>query len=162
MSESVEVCLKTWNDDFAQLAELIFVEAQLAEELRPKIVLAGYSWGGGRGVITLAKELRRRGLGIQRVDLCDAVYFSPYPLWVCRALGAFRDQQVIRIPPNVRHVTFGRQTQSEPNGHPVVAKNTRRTTIEEEYTINADHIWADDDHQWHERVCRSAAKVIGQ
>ena len=141
---------RPWNCDVADLAEVILKTRPA--NAPPRICLYGYSWGG----MTAAKlcyELRRRGLRVDRVVLCDAVYRHWYPLGWWRAFAPWRS---IRIPDNVRRVTVFQQRESLPCGHPIRADNPFRTTVDAPRLLTTDHCWMDDHSEFH-RACLQAA-----
>lgn len=143
--------LRSWNCNLADLAELIS-RISVADR-PPRIVVYGYSWGGMSAAL-FARHLRRRGLAIDRLVLCDAVYRHWYPFGWWRAFAPWR---AIKIPDNVRRVTQFRQRQSWPRGHTILADNPGKTIIEHVRWLQTDHCWMDDHGDFH-LACIEAAK----
>lgn len=153
-SPDCQVLRLPWNADVADLAELI-ARMNDGQKSQPRIVLMGYSWGGMTAV-NLAWQLQRRGLDVDRMVLCDAVYRHWYPLGWWRAFAAWRS---IRVPENVRHVAHARQWNSWPSGHRVVPCNPVKTEFEPAAWLNTDHSWADDSF-WFLEHCSAAAHGV--
>ena len=146
------VQLRPWNSDWNAEAEFI---SRLSDD-RPRVVTIGYSWGAGWGVVQLAKQLAKRGLGIKRACLIDPVYRHQYALGNWRA---FIPWVPITIPRNVQRVTWWRQRQSWPMGHNLRAKHTGRTIIEPPGLIQADHAHMDDQESVIKQ-CREIAMEV--
>ena len=105
-----------WNEDFSQLAAFI-AENSERERGVPYIHVAGYSWGAGHGAIQLAKRLKKRGLCVGQMTLCDPVYRSKLTVtrWVAMTAWAL----TITVPDNVRCVTVFAQENDRPQAFPV-------------------------------------------
>lgn len=128
----------SWNHNWTELAERIAV---VSEGQKPTIRIYGYSRGGGYGFPTLAAELRRRGLGVQRAVLAD-----PVARWF-----AFVRGHQIRIPPTVGEVWYTLQTNSWPRGHRMVAEDPKRTKIHTPFVrLDLAHHAMDEDPLFHE------------
>jgi len=143
--------LLTWDDDNADLAERISRLAPLDE--MPLINVYGYSWGG-MSAANFARQLRRRGLAVNHIVLCDAVYRHWY--WAGQ-WRAFVSAWAIRIPDNVHQVTQFRQKESLPMGHAIKADNPGLTEVGPINWLTTDHCWM-DDHPAFRKACREAAK----
>jgi thioesterase domain-containing protein len=139
--------LRPWDEEYANMAEFVKL---CQNETPPRIVLYGYSWGGFTATL-LAKELQRRSLDVDHLVLCDAVYRHWYMLGWWRAFAVWKK---IKIPANVRRVTWFRQQQSWPRGHALVAED-KATLIDPVRMLHADHVWMDDDPEF-----RKIAKQI--
>ena len=143
--------LDSWNSNLPDLAELI---SRLApEDVPPLVNIYGYSWGG-QSAIHLARELRRRGVDVHHMVLCDAVYRHWYPLGWWRAFAPWRS---LRVPENVLRVTQFRQKESFPMGHPITAENPGRTKLDPIAWLKVDHCWMDDAPAFR-RACILAAR----
>lgn len=150
--ESV-VLLREWDSDFRALAERIW--RMQSEHCPPTICIYGYSWGGMSAVL-LCRELRKRGLRVRHLALCDPVYRHRYWWGQWRALVPWR----IEVPDNVDHVLWWRQRWNWPRSHEVVAANPRRTDIDHPIEIEAVHQYADDDRLFHAK-CLEVGRCIG-
>ena len=76
----VRVELRSWNVNWRQLAELIWRMQPGAGRNcfdPPRVKVYAYSWGAGWGAMQLARQLRRRGIGVAAMVLSDPVYRSP-------------------------------------------------------------------------------------
>jgi len=62
--------LRSWNDDFHAMAELIY---RCKNGESPTVKIYGYSWGGFSATV-LARELARREIRVQHIVLSDPVY----------------------------------------------------------------------------------------
>lgn len=105
------VCvLKSWRDNPSSLAQRI--ANRCPDAFDPEIVTIGYSWGGYSTVI-LARELQKRGLTVNHMLLCDAVwrakFITGYPL-------SLTDLFTIHIPDNVKNLYTWRQSANTPRG----------------------------------------------
>lgn len=130
------VLFRTWNLDASTLAELIWRQ-------RPKgnltITLIGYSWGAA-GCVRLAKQLRNRAIDVENMVLSDPVYRHWYWLGNWRA---FVSSIPIKIPSNVRAVTWFRQRTNKPQGHALLPTNAN-TTIHGGQLFACTHQYMDD------------------
>ena len=149
----VRVELRSWNDNWRQLAELIHRVRPRRDEVAVKIY--AYSWGAGFGAMELARQLGRRGLCVEQMVLSDPVYRSrSLPLrWL-----AMLPVNAISVPDNVRRVAWFRQRRNRPAGHQLAAENPDKTTIEPAVWADSVHQYMDDLQAFHlecERVARS-------
>lgn len=152
--DCARVELLRWDDNIANLAELI--SRLCPADSMPLINIYGYSWGGMTAA-NFARELRRRGIPVNHIVLCDAVYRHWYWLGQWRA---FVSAWSIRIPENVHKVTQFRQRKSLPMGHAIKADNPGKTKVGPIHWLNADHCWMDDQYAFR-KACYDAAKTIG-
>lgn len=155
-SPTVSVEFWKWDTRFSDLAERIFLETE-GESVR--IIVFPFSFGGGWGLPVFARELGKRGLGIEVAVTCDAVYRSK--LFIGEWL-AFVDWPVIRIPKNVRRVIPFIQRISRPRGHRMVAMDTAATTIDWPTVLYADHTHLDDNKEWHKAAIAVAEAVVAK
>lgn len=117
--------LRSWNDDWRALAELIYRCRSHRPKSRPHVKIYGYSWGGYSATL-LARELARREIVVDAMVLSDAVYRHWYRLGWWRA---FSPWSYIEIPNNVREVTWFVQAKDWPRGHELIAEDEKRTLI---------------------------------
>lgn len=145
----VRVELRSWNDDWSGLAELIW-RTQPADG-SVKVGVYAYSWGAGWGAMQLARALSRRGVAIEHMVLSDPVYRSP---WLLFRWLAFVPGRAIRVPSNVRQVVWFRQRRSRPAGCRLVAEDVLRTVIRPAtgYLADVAHEYMDDLQAFH-RAC---------
>lgn len=148
--------LRSWNDNFRDLAELIWrVQPAAPEESGPTVMIYAYSWGAGWGAIELARQLRKRGIPVAAMVLSDPVYRSP---WRSLAWLAMVSWSSIRVPANVRRVTWFRQRMNRPAGHRLVAADPAATEIAPPVLAHVTHQYMDDLRSFHlecERVART-------
>lgn len=109
-SADTVVVLRSWRDSPGSLAQRIANRSP--DDFDPHIVTIGYSWGGYSSVV-LARELQKRGLTVDHMLLCDAVwrgrFMMSYPL-------SLTDAFTITIPSNVKHLYTWRQCANTPRG----------------------------------------------
>jgi len=137
------VILRSWNDNFWDLAELIWRLRGPHNGTNVKVY--GYSWGGMSAVI-LARLLGDRGIKIKEMVLSDPVYRHRYWLGQWRA---FAPWSKIYIPPNVLNVTWLRQVKNLPRSHCLVADNPSETHISMPRTLSRTHQYMDDAGVFH-------------
>jgi hypothetical protein len=121
-----------------------------------RVLVYAYSWGAGWGCMKLARCLRKLGITIEYAVLSDPVF--RHPCIFCR-WQAFLPFRRIRLPDNLRVVTWYRQRQSAPMGHNLVSRQWKRkgcihraTIIHGPYTLAYDHTEMDDAPKFHERA----------
>jgi len=147
------VTLREWRADWNALAELIW---RMEGRAPPRIAIYGYSWGGMSAVL-LARQLERRGLGVQRMVLSDPIYRHWYPLGNWRALVSWSK---IIVPANVERVDWFRQRRSLPRAHKLVAADPAKTHISTAWeAVGIDHAHMDDLIEF-QRRCRQVAQEI--
>lgn len=152
------VLLEPWDLDVDNLAELIWLcrpegGSQDRPCLCPIVKIYGYSWGGWTAVL-LARQLRRGGIHVRHLVLCDAVY-RPRP-WLLRWI-ALTSWPVIRIPDNVRRVSWFRQHENRPRGHDVVADDPTWTEIHSPQVAQVEHRYMDELRDF-----QSTAEVVAR
>jgi len=150
---SARVELLTWCDNVANQAELIKKTEPV--DAKPIVNVYGYSWGGMTAA-NFARELKRRGIEVNHMVLCDAVYRHWYWLGQWRA---FVSLWSIQVPDNVLRVTQFRQKENYPRGHKVTADNPGRTDLGPIHWLGVDHCWMDDQPAFR-RACRDAALQV--
>lgn len=162
-TSTTRVELRSWCTNWSDMAELIW--RTRPKDGAPIVCIYGYSWGGFSATL-LASELKRRGIGVRVMVLCDAVYRHWYWLGQWRA---FMPWSRIEVPSNVRHVFWFRQNNPrikwgrsggtfQPAGHEVVAADIRTTHIHKPEEISSEHAYADDWAAFHNR-CFDAARA---
>lgn len=154
-NSNTAVELFPWNAKWEELAECIFL---CSSEIKPKIYLYCYSWGGGWGMTRLCTALQKRGLTVTHVVLSDAVYRHWYLLGSWRALVPWSR---ITVPSNVRRVTWFRQKESLPSGHNLRAQDPTATYIEKPTWLKLSHVYADDSQAFHDACLKVAAHAHG-
>ena len=150
----------TWNSRWRDVAEY-YSAISSRYNIRPTIVVHAYSWGAGYGAMSLAKCLRRRGLRVKAMVLCDPVYKDPNILFVWRSLSRwnlpFLSAPKILVPSNVDYVCGVRQCMARPMGHELVACRNADTKIDQFLELPADHTHIHDQPEWHQ-MCLDVAR----
>lgn len=152
-SPTCRVELRRWDEDWADLADWIWLCWQDAGGSAPSIRVYAYSWGAGWGFVRLARELQRRGLRVESAVLADPVYRHWYWLGQWRAFVPWRK---IRVPANVVNVRWCYQRQNWPRGHRVVAEDKRATVVNCGVPVAADHEYVDDHDTFHTMALQAA------
>lgn len=158
-SAETAVELRAWNDNWSDLAELIwrFQPQQSDEEVQVDCFC--YSWGCGHGFVELARELRKRGLRIRHAVLSDPVYYSRFCLtrWLALLQGwpTWGLTPRILVPDNVDRVWWFRQSMNRPAGHSLVPLG-ERTVIEPPQVLACEHAFMDDARYFHD-LCGQVA-----
>lgn len=115
-----------------------------------RVIIVGYSWGGGYAAQKFAGYLQDLGIKVPLMLLCDPVY---RPLWLPRCLGPMSPLSVIgspkiKVPENVRCVSWVRQTSTKPRGHDL-AGTAELTHIEDPITLDHhSHTTIDHSIEW--------------
>jgi len=144
-----------WSDDYDDLAERIKQLSPVDND--PTVNVYGYSYGGMSGV-NFAKCLKKRGLKVNHIVLCDAVYRHWYWAGNWRSLVSWRS---ISVPDNVLRVTQFRQRESLPMGHEIKAENAGLTDLGPINWLTTDHCWM-DDHPAFRKACKEACQASGK
>lgn len=147
---AVELC--AWNDNWQHVAE--FIWRFRPPHIRPQIYIYAYSWGGGWGFPSLARELRSRGLQVDAAVLSDAVYRHWYRAGNWRAYAPWSE---IVVPCNVQRVHWFYQRQTRLRGHRVVAEDGDSTRVWGGIELEVDHAYMDDAREFHELSLAVAA-----
>jgi thioesterase domain-containing protein len=139
--------LRSWRDDAWQVAEHIW-------RMRPRrIVLIGYSYGGYTATL-VARELNARGVVVDALLLCDAVWRTRAS--IASPLSLF-SRWTIDVPPNVRRLWSWRQMNNLPAGHQLkIAASTE--IMHGEMVPNVRHQYMDDYHVFHAEALRVACE----
>lgn len=150
---SPECCveLRNWDDNWRQLAELIW---RLQPDDGPVVKIYAYSWGGASAMI-LARELRDRGIGVDWIVLSDPVY---RPRWWFRLWRIVWGNPRIKVPDNVRNVSRFYQKRNWPRGHRLALDDYTKTKATVRKELNVVHPYMDDAREFHaecQRVARS-------
>ena len=152
-----------WDHNWEALASRIANTS--ANDVR--IIVYGYSWGCGNGVVNLAKALKSRAMVINHAVLSDPVYysqhFSSWPWWtgigpLVRGIGVLR-RGTIKLPSNIRRVDWFRQTNGLPYGCDLKAENPQTQKINEPTILDLPHEAMDDASEWHAR-CLAVAGLV--
>ena len=95
---------REWDDDVESMAAM--VERHATRDQPPRIVIVGYSYGGGWTAPRLARALQHIGRDVDLMILID-------PVWRSRFLAgkwlSFTGSIQITVPGNVRHIISWRQ-----------------------------------------------------
>lgn len=145
-----------WNTDFENISEFIHNHWFPGTD-RPEILVYAYSWGCGHGATSLAKGLKRRGLLIDSMVLCDPVYYKWGQWW--RALIC---SPSITIPQNVVEVHSFFQRLNKPQGTSLYAENEERTTIHVAKQLYRSHAYMDEAPEFHSKCLEIAEKFSGR
>lgn len=110
-----------WNADWESLARSI----QVNSCRDAKIFIVAYSWGAGWGSVQLARCLRKIGMEVEAMFLCDPVYRSRFWCMTWRSRLTKNSLlswlvPVVKIPSNVKLVDWTRQFEDWPQGHDLV------------------------------------------
>ena len=142
-SPAVSVCLREWNDNWANIAEQICRCGRKS----PLIYVYAYSQGGGWGFPELARQLRKRGLRIQGAVLADAIHRSQNPLL---RVNVFCGRQTIWVPDSVRRVKYFFQAEGWPRASRVKAIDDKKTLVLEGIKLaGVTHNYMDDSPLYH-------------
>lgn len=149
-----------WNENWRRWAEHV----ELIGVLHNREVLVavyGYSWGGGWGAMQFARELRRLGIGVRFMVLCDPVFRSWHPLLRFQSLFRrdvpFLSAPVIRVPSNVGEVFAFNQTFNRPQAHRLLPENG--TIIHPSVRLFRTHEAMDDAPEFHQQALATAEKL---
>ena len=154
-SPQVRVSYLPWDSDWSAVAEHLMRTGPEDDFTSLKIRVYAYSWGVGNGFVKLAKELRHRGMTIDKAVLCDGVYHSGWFPW--RAVfSPFWTPRIV-VPDNVGEVWWLRQREDKPMGHDVRADDCASTTIHDAKVLSVGHSYMDDSPEFH-RTCLKVAR----
>ena len=144
-----------WNANWSSVAEH-FMRTGPADDFTTLTVrVYAYSWGVGNGFMKLARELRKRGMSIEKAVLCDGVYHSGWLPW--RAVfSPFWTPRIV-VPDNVGEVWWLRQKENKPMGHDILAASCVSTTIHDPRVLSVAHSYMDDAPEFH-RLCLQVAR----
>ncbi len=139
---------RRWNSHWSSLAEFIQFTRGSGSM---KLGIYAYSYGAGWGAMRLALALRQRGIEVDEMVLSDPVYRHG-----CRGLAwlSMVRWPRIRVPANVKRVTWFYQNTNRPAGHPLI--DAHGQPIGGLYVPGVIHQAMDDLPAFHE-ACRAAA-----
>jgi pimeloyl-ACP methyl ester carboxylesterase len=145
------VCVErlAWSDCPVSVAEHVRL---LANWYPSEVLIFGYSWGAALG-IKIARELQKRSINVAHLVLSDPVYRHAYWAGNWRAFFA---GVPIRVPANVREVTWWRQFEDTPRGHDLVARG-ENTILHAARVATATHAFMDELPDFHAEAQRIAA-----
>lgn len=162
-----------WCDDFGAVAEHVFavtrdLRVMLGDErFAPRVLICGYSYGGGYGAPRLVSELCKRGLSVDRVILSDPVwrlrlpFFGRWGRWIEAIASPLALTVIGKIrfkSGAVKAIDWFYQRQDRPCGRrPVCAGAKISSGIE----IRATHAYMDDAAEFHERCLEAARAMVG-
>lgn len=153
-SPETSVSLHEWNEDFRKLARQISML-----NARPRVNIASFSWGCGRGAVSLCSELLDCGIKVEHISLCDPVFYSRWFPWMAY-LKWYRPK--IDVPPNVREVHSFVQSYVRPCGFELHA-TSKATFIHDPITLgDVPHTYADESADWHSNVIKHAGRLVKQ
>ena len=145
------VALREWTVNTSRLAQRIWLVSRY-DESPPIIIVVGYSYGG-QTAVNFCRDLARRGLMVESLVLCDAVFRW---LRVLPTLSSLFSFWRIRVPRNVRMVRWFYQRMSIPFGHRVVRDDPEQTAFwNNEFfgkELEAGHVYVDDNLEFHTHV----------
>ena len=144
---------QTWDADFEALAEFIYRNGGPLTTVN----IYGYSWGAGRGAVSLAEALNKRGIQVPRVVLSDPVYHSWFRLY--RGMFHASMNPPIILPANVWHVDSFYQRQNTPQGTTIVLRNKAGQQTDP-VKLNMTHAYMDDAEEFHARVLEVATRTV--
>lgn len=146
-----------WCDDFRDVAE--FVWRYRATQGEPtRIALYGYSWGVA-GCLRLARELQKRGMGVDYLVSSDGVYRHWYPLGSWRAMVSWSR---LVVPSNVANVFWFRQRANLPAGHEIVAEDRAKTQVFKPVVLTSTHQYMDDAPMFHAKAIEVSKWLSGE
>jgi pimeloyl-ACP methyl ester carboxylesterase len=147
--------LRDWNSSPGPLAERIW-RLSYDNEMPPKIIVAGYSYGGTTAV-NFCRSLWKRGLVVDSLFLADPVWrpFSFLP-----SLRSLCPWKKLFVPRNVLSCYVTHQRANSPCGHQVIAENDKLTQITGPFLRSVTHEYMDDDKQFHRAVYNAAYSAV--
>lgn len=153
---AVRVRYDQWNANWKHVARQMHL---LRDRYEPKgepfsVVVFAYSWGVGNGLVKLAKELKRYGIGIECAVICDGIYRHWFGLGNWRIVCGWP----ITIPTNVRSLIAYHQSQARPYGvKPIVDGKLTQFNEETDWIeLIRPHIDMDDASAYHAECLRVA------
>ena len=151
---NTRVELREWCGNWGNIAEWIW---RMRPVEPPKINIYGYSWGGFSATL-LSRQLAKRGLHVDNLVLSDAVYRHRYLFGQWRALVPWMK---IKIPSNVKNVTWFRQWGNLPRGHTLVAEDPNSTIIRNPFEVRdgTTHQYMDDYRPFHDEAKKKAGEL---
>ena len=177
-----EVCVQLypWNTDWSDVAETILRSSR--NETLPKIMVVGYSWGVGYGVVQLLRELNYRGLSVESAVFSDGVYHLAGPLghklWISQCSAYLprpsfqwppKKRPIIKLPgPKIPNISWyiqdnfvWKQRRTYLRGHDLVWKEDG-SPVAGRININGTvHKFMDDCTEFQTRVTQMARETFG-
>jgi len=140
-NRSTRVVLRAWNDSPSHIAERIF--RRRPNDGQPAVVIIGYSYGGYSAVL-LARQLQRRGIEVETMLLCDAVW---RPSRWCPSVLSLLPWWTLRVPGNVRRLYSWRQKTNKPSGHAIALEDTS-TLWSTRSVVGTTHRYMDENPEF--------------
>lgn len=156
-SAVTSVQLHSWNDPLGEMAP--FVKRCSIPD--PRILIIGYSWGGDAAV-DFCSDLKNVGLGVDQLVLGDAVFRSN---WAGKRFNKARLRSLLpfaklRIPANVRKVTWCYQRNNKPAGHEPIVLDPGRTKLHSGVDARCVHGEIDECDIFRGMVLRAVAQAV--
>lgn len=142
----IQVEFYSWKENWKEKAERIW---KFWEEEEPQVYVYCYSYGGGWGYRCLERELRKRGITVNHVVFCDAVWRGWFLGKILSFTGAFGYPR-LKVRNALKYSWFY-QRMSLPCGHPIVSAR-EGTENSPGVLIHSDHIHI-DEHPLFQREC---------
>ena len=143
-----------WNANWENVGN--FLLRNVDKDSGYKILIAGYSWGGGWGATNLCKQLKLRGLDVWHLVMCDAVYRSK---WYSMSWRSLTRNPKIKISDNVKEVSWFFQTLNKPAGHKLVATDSKKTIINNPVQLDVGHTYMDEQPEYQDKVVDLVKKI---
>ena len=122
-----------------------------------QIYVMPYSWGAGQFFIDFANALAALKRPIHHAVICDGVYRSRLlPHWLPANPLSMTRLPKLKVPANVREVTWFFQRQNRPAGHEPVAVDPLWTLIHPGRELKLRHEQMDDCPEFHRAVLELA------
>lgn len=160
---------REWNADWSNVASLI---ARNTTEFS-RIVVSAYSWGAGHGFLRLCEELNKRDRVVHEAILVDPVArmrFTPTrplllaaitnPLSLVGKTEKGRKFWPIKIPKNVRAVSYFRQSQTVPAGRQLKPVSSTVTLVRDAVWVEKPHTRIDEDSQVMETIYEAVERAV--
>ena len=155
----VHIAFREWSFSYRRLAERIFHVSRF-DNLPPQVVVVGYSYGG-QTALNFCRQLKRRGIEVEHLVLCDAVR-----RWISRipTPSSLLRFWSLRVPDNVRSVRYFIQRVNHPRGHRVVLDDSGKTLFwnneKNGYDLQVAHEYCDDHTVFQNHVLAQYSKVL--
>ncbi len=143
-----ETILRAWTADVEEIADRIFHNSDSS----PTVIVIGYSWGG-QTAVNLCKSLRKRGLSVNWLFLCDAVYRARHWWQYPRSLLSWFS---IRVPGNVARLWYCYQRENKPMGHTIHTEDGTVVYGRKPF-VGVTHAHMDDQNSFHDAVLERIA-----
>jgi pimeloyl-ACP methyl ester carboxylesterase len=134
-----------WDSDWKAWAAWI---ARNADRLDCRVVVLGYSYGGGWGAVKLAAALDLFEIDVDQLVLCDAVGRSRWKVPNFLNLVSW-DWRKVRLPGNVLECRWYFQREAAPFGQEVVAVSDV-TRLYSGVQLHVGHSQMDEAREYHE------------